>query len=61
MSKEKKIQCFIRRALVYSEGMDNDKKREKIVRENLEEALNLISCNSCTCECKNIFIGEIEK
>ena len=61
MSKEKKIQCFIRRALVYSEGMDNNKKREKIVQENLEEALNLIICNSCTCECRNIFKDEIKK
>ena len=58
MSNEKKIQCFIRRALVYSEGMDSDEDKKKIVVENLKEALDLLSCSSCNCECQNIFKNE---
>jgi len=54
MSKEKSVECFIRRALIYCEGMDNDKQKEELVIENLKKAIETINSDqvNCCCKCK---------
>jgi len=42
LSREKKIECVLRRALVYCQGMDKNEKREEIVKKSIREAVEIL-------------------
>ena len=64
--KEKKIQTYLRRALIYTEDIEKDENKKIVVIENIKLALDLInkkpSCgSSCDCKGKIKFDGDIEE
>jgi hypothetical protein len=42
MTREERIRCLLRTALSFSNGMDGDNKREKIVQEKIEKISALL-------------------
>ena len=42
LSREKKIECVLRRALVYCQGMDENEKREEIVKKSIREVVEIL-------------------
>lgn len=53
LAREKKIECILRRALIYNQGMDENKDRENIVKSALCEAADILDVELCKCPKEN--------
>jgi len=46
LSKEKKVECVLRRALIYCQGMNENQGREEIVKDAVRELSEILEMNT---------------
>jgi len=46
LSKEKRVECILRRALIYCQGMGENQGREEIVKDAVNELSEVLEMNT---------------